>query len=84
MYYKCHKVNFRCSGSYIDSIDWIKKIKATTNWKNKDDKCFQHAVTVVFNYKEIKWNHEIVLDIKLFKGITYPSKKRWLEIVWEK
>ena len=27
MYYKCHKVNFKCSGSYIDSPDWIKNKK---------------------------------------------------------
>ena len=25
LYYKCHRINFRCSGSYIDSSDWIKK-----------------------------------------------------------
>ena len=29
MYYKCHKVNFRHGGSYIDSPDWIKRKKAT-------------------------------------------------------
>ena len=27
MYYKCHKVNFRHGGSYVDSPDWIKKKK---------------------------------------------------------
>ena len=27
MYYKCHKVNFRRSNSYIDSLDWMKKKK---------------------------------------------------------
>ena len=53
MYYKCCKVNFRCCGSYIDSPDWIKKKKATTNLKNKDDKCFQYTVTVALNYGEI-------------------------------
>ena len=37
MYYKCHKVNFRGGGSYIDSSDWIKKKKATINLKSKDD-----------------------------------------------
>ena len=25
MYEKCHRVNFRHGGSYIDSPDWIKK-----------------------------------------------------------
>ena len=34
MYYKCHKVNFRCSGSYSDFPDWIKKKKVTINPKN--------------------------------------------------
>ena len=27
MYYKCHKVYFKRGGSYIDSPDWIQKIK---------------------------------------------------------
>ena len=36
MYYKCHKVNFRRVGSYIDSGNWIKKQNAKTNSKNKD------------------------------------------------
>ena len=40
MYYKCHKVNLRDGGSYIDSPDWIKKKKGTINPKNDDDKCF--------------------------------------------
>ena len=25
MFYKCHEVSFIRSGSYIDSLDWIKK-----------------------------------------------------------
>ena len=40
MYYKCHKVSFRRGRSYIDFPDWIKKIKAIINPKNKDDKSF--------------------------------------------
>ena len=43
MYYKCHKVNFKCGASYIDSPDRIRKKKATINPKNTDDKCFQYA-----------------------------------------
>ena len=38
MYYKCHKVNFRRVGSYIDSSEYIKKKKATQNQKNTDNK----------------------------------------------
>ena len=30
-YYKCHKIKFKCGGSYIDSPDWRKKEKS----KNK-------------------------------------------------
>ena len=33
MYYKCHKVNFKCGGPYIGSLDWIKTKKATINKK---------------------------------------------------
>ena len=52
MYYKCPKVNFKRSGSYIDAPDWIKKKKATITQKNTDDKCFQYAATVASNYEE--------------------------------
>ena len=52
MYCKCHKVNFRRDGSYIDSPDWMKKKKATINPKNEDDKCSLYAVTVALNYGE--------------------------------
>ena len=66
MYYKCHKVNFRCGGSYIDSPGSIKKKTATVNPKNEDNKCFQYVVTVALNYEEIKWNLERVSNIKPF------------------
>ena len=54
MYYKCHKVNFKRGGSYIDSPDWIKKKKATINPKNTDKKCFQFAATFALHYEQIK------------------------------
>ena len=66
MYYKCHKVNFRPGGSNIDSPGWIKKIKATINLKNKDDKYFQYAVTVALNYGEIGSHPGRVSNIKPF------------------
>ena len=67
-------------GWYIDSPDWIKKKKATIIPKSTDDKCFQYAVTVALNYREIKWNPGGVSNPKPFinkynwKGINYPSK----------
>ena len=79
MYYKCHKVNFKGGSSYIDSLDWIKKKKATINPKSTDDKYFQYAATVALNYEEINWNPERVLNSKSFidkynsKGLNYLS-----------
>ena len=35
VYYKYHKVNFKCAGSYIDSPYWIKKKKTKINPKIK-------------------------------------------------
>ena len=29
LYYKVHKINASCNGSYIDFLDWIKNKKAT-------------------------------------------------------
>ena len=55
LYCKCHKINPNCGGSYINSPDWIENQKATINPINKkDNKCFQYAVTVTLNHKEIK------------------------------
>ena len=31
LYYKCHKINFKRDGSYIDSTDWIKKKNNNNN-----------------------------------------------------
>ena len=47
MYYKCHQVNFKYSGSYIDSPGWTENKKVTVNRKNEDDKCFQYAATML-------------------------------------
>ena len=80
LYYKCHKVNFRCGGLYIDSPDWIKKKKVTINRSNEDDKCFQYVITLALICEEIKWNPERASNIKRFinkhnwKEINYPSK----------
>ena len=66
LYYKCHKINIKREGSYIDSPDWIKNIKATINLKNQDDKCFQYAVTVALNHEEIKKDPQRISKIKPF------------------
>ena len=61
-----------------------KNKKATINPKNKDDKCFQYALTVTLNYQNIKNNLERISKIKPFldkynwKETNFPShKKGW-------
>ena len=61
MYYKCHKVNFRYGGSYIDFPDTIKK-EATINPKVEDDK----YLMVALNYGKIESHPERVSNIKPF------------------
>ena len=55
IYYKCHRITLNRRGSYIDSPDWIKNKKITINHtNNKDNECFQYAVTVMLIYEKIK------------------------------
>ena len=82
LYYKCHKINLNCGGSYIDSLDWVKKKKATVNPINKkDNKYFQYAVVVALNHEEIKKDLQRIKKIKPFinkyncEGINIPSEK---------
>ena len=37
LYYKCHRINPNCVGSYIDSPDWLKNNKGTINTINKNN-----------------------------------------------
>ena len=53
IYYKFHKTNFKCDGSYVDSTDWIKNKKGTINPKNDDARCFQYVATMTLNFDEI-------------------------------
>ena len=54
MYNKCHKINPNRGGSYVDFPDRVKNKKSTTNFINeKDNKCFQYAITVALNYVEL-------------------------------
>ena len=62
----------------------VKNKKETINAKNKDDKCFQYALTVTLNYEQIKDHPERMSKIKFFidkynwKEIDFPSYgKNW-------
>ena len=82
LYYKCHEINPNRGESYIDSPDWIKNKKATTNPINKkDNKCFQYAVTVALNHEEIERHAERITKRKplinkyKWERINFPSEK---------
>ena len=81
LYYKCHKINLNCGGSYIDSPDQIKTTTTKKNPINDDDKSFQSFAAVAFNHEEIGKYQQRTLKIEPFinkcnwKRINYPSGK---------
>ena len=40
LYYDFNKISINRSGSYIDSLKWLKDKKSTINPKHNDHKCF--------------------------------------------
>ena len=54
LHYNLHKISLNRGGSDIDSPKSPKNKKSTINLKNNEDKCFQYAVTVAWNYEQIK------------------------------
>ena len=52
--YELYKISLNRGRSYIDSPEWLKNKKATTNPKNKDDNWFQYVLTVALNYQNVK------------------------------
>ena len=49
-----HNMKLKRGKSYIESPGWIKNKHATINPKNtNDNKCFQYAITLALNHKEI-------------------------------
>ena len=77
--YIFHEIDLKRGGSYIETPKWIKNKKATINFKNKDDRCFQYSVTIALSYDEIKQDHQRLSRINKFvnrydwSGINFPS-----------
>ena len=66
LYHKGHTINPKRGGSCIDSPDWIKIKKPTTNPINKKyNKCFQYTVTVALNHEEIEKHSERIIKLNL-------------------
>ena len=67
LYCKCHKINFDCADSYIDSLDWMKiKTTAINPINKKDNKYFQYNVTVALHHEEIKKDPQRITEIQPF------------------
>ena len=41
-----HKTSLKRGKSYMKSAEWVVNKRATISPKNKDNKCFQHSITV--------------------------------------
>ena len=64
--YHLHKISHSGS-SYINSPEWLKNKKVTTNAQNtKDNKCFQYAIIAALNYRNINHNPERISKLKPF------------------
>ena len=63
-----HKINLNLDESYKSSSEWINNKKATINPINKkDNKCFEYAVTIVLNHKEMKKVSQEIAKMKPYK-----------------
>ena len=62
-----HKINFKRGGSYVDSLDWIKKKKATINPIKKDDECIQYDAAIVLSYEKNERKPQIISNLLPFK-----------------
>ena len=84
LYYDFNKTSIYRGGTYIDSPKWLKYKRSTINPKNKDNKCFQYAVTLALNLDNIDNHLERTSKIKPFinqydwKDIEFPpTSKDW-------
>ena len=66
LYYDFNKTSIYGGGTYIDSPKWLKDKRSTINPKNKDNKCFQYAVTLALNLDNIDNYLERISKIKPF------------------
>ena len=83
MSYHIYK-SLKRENAYIKTSEWLINKRATTNPKNKDDKCFQYSIAVALNHQNIENHLERISNIKPFidqynsKGIGFAAgKKDW-------
>ena len=72
--------NLNRGESYIGSPGWIKNKKATIILINeKENKCFQYALTVALNHEEVKKDLQRITKIKFS-----INKYNWKGRYWKK
>ena len=65
--YHLHKIRLNRSSSYINSSEWKKNKGVTINPKNnKDNNCFQYAITAALNYQKIGHHPKRISKLKAF------------------
>ena len=70
LYFKGHKINPDCGGSYIFSPDCIQNKKATINpIHEKDSICFQYSITVALNHEKT------IINKDNWDGTHFPAEK---------
>ena len=84
LYNDFNKTSIYRGGTYIDSPKWLKDKRSTINPKNKDNKCFQYAVTLALHLDNIDNHRERISKIRPFidkydwKDIEFPpTSKDW-------
>ena len=63
--YKCHKINFKQGGSYIDSSDWIKTKKHQKILSIKRIINVFNTLTVALSHEEIKRDLQRITKLNL-------------------
>ena len=66
LYYHLQKTSLKRGGSNVNSSEWLKNKKATTNPKNNHNNCFRYLLTIAFNYLNIKKDAQRISKIKPF------------------
>ena len=61
-----HKTRLIKSKSYIKYPEWLENKRATINPQNKNDNCFQYAITVTLNHQNIENHPERKSNIEPF------------------
>ena len=61
-----HQLNLTRGSSYLPLPEWKPKKKAIINPQNDDEECFEWAVIVADNFKEIGKNHQCVSNLRKF------------------